>query len=97
MNLVIAVDKGKQRPPGRLNAPVPRRSGPGVFLLQHDYSAVLRRVFMQNGRRTIRRTVIDAQYLEIFVCLADEAIQATREVRLGIIYGNDDGYAWSCG
>lgn len=92
---VVRVHKTDILSRSRFHAAVPRRGNTAVFPVNHPDAAVPVPPFAQYLRRTVGRTVIDANDFDIFHALAGQAFHTLVQISGNIITGNNDrnGYA----
>ena len=62
---------------------------PAVFLTHHRHSFVLRRVFREDLRTAVCRSVVHAEDLKALVCLRKNAVQTFPQIFFFIIYRYD--------
>ena len=70
---------------------VARRAHAGIVLMYGPDARIPSGVFVENGTRTIRRSVIHAKCLPVRERLRQHRIQTLAEVGLGVVDGNNDG------
>ena len=91
MQEIVTVYKEDILSPGFHQGPVPGAAYSCVGLVDGTDASVPGRIGIQDGGRGIRTAVVDADGFPVLKRLGQQAVQATRQVSLPIVAGNDDG------
>ncbi len=94
---VVRIHKADIRSRSRCHAAVPRCGNAAVFLVNYPDAAIPVPPFAQYLRRTVGRTVINANDFDIFHALAGQAFHTLVQIGGNIIAGNNDGNGYAHG
>lgn len=59
-------------------------------MLDNANARIERSIIHQNGERSIRATIVDANNLNLAQCLTHETVETLPEITLSIVNGNND-------
>ena len=87
---VVCVQKLNVRAFRLFQGAVAGRALPRIALCQNGNPGIFLRIRLQNGSASVGRAVVDANNLNIFQSLANNAVQTLRQILFRIIRGNDN-------
>ena len=71
---------------------VSRRAHSTILFMKHSDALILLSIFITYCTRFIRASIVNKQQLKVGEFLSQDAINASRQVLLRFIYGNNNGY-----
>ena len=90
LNPIIRINESDIIPCAGIESRISRRRESAVFFMYNFYAAVLLRPFVAHGGTIIGRAIVNEDYLEILICLFNNAFNALVEILLDFINRDND-------